>query len=147
MTPFLAYCVFCNSVRSEVGGAVTIVGVYTDNLDVPSFPGMFPSMTIYTKMAFPMDSRPENVTISVVNPDGSPMQRIAMPSEVLDKAYAEARQLGSPNAGVSVEIDVAPFTVKSAGRYLVNLEAYGNETTVGHLNFSLSAKSNPAPAA
>jgi hypothetical protein len=145
MKPLVALCLFCSGVRKEVGGTDTIVGVYKDSVTVPAFPGMFPSLTIYTKIAFPLEHSPGNVSLAIVNPDESVMQRIDMPSEVLLQAYSEARRLGSPNAGVVFEMDIAPFTVNVAGRYLVNLIADDDQTTIGHLNFLLKANSAPAP--
>lgn len=147
MTPVLAFCVFCNSVRDETSGAITIVGIHPDTVLVRSFPGMFPSMTIYAKLAFPMDSPPKGVAVKIVNPDGSLLRGEEMPDSVLEQAYSEARQTGAPNANVSIEMDITPFAVKAAGRFLVNLATDEGEFIIGHLNLALQTQPNPAPSA
>lgn len=147
-----ALTLFCDDIREETGGSVTIVGVAPDNIGVPGVPGMVPKFGIYTRISIPSDQKPPKaMQVLLRDPDGEDMILGVFTSDFLKKTCEEARERGNPIAGFISNAMASPFPVKTAGRFVAIVRVDKEELVSGTVNFEISeqpaeSRSHPAIA-
>jgi len=62
---FTSLGMFCDSVRSELGGFKTIVGVYAGQFNVEKFPHKFAQLSVYVKTNHAKDAFLKNASIKL----------------------------------------------------------------------------------
>jgi hypothetical protein len=60
--------VFCDDIRSELGGKLTLVGCYGTQLIATHFPLILPKMGFFLRTVFPFDERPESMVLNIYLP-------------------------------------------------------------------------------
>lgn len=65
MTPFLS-TVYCDDIRREVGGKLSLMGVYNTVMYVQQFPVTLPKLWIMATYVVPHDKPPKNLKIRVL---------------------------------------------------------------------------------
>jgi hypothetical protein len=65
MTPFLS-TVYCDDIRQEVGGKLSLMGVYNAVMYVQQFPVTLPKLWIMATYVVPHDKPPKNLKIRVL---------------------------------------------------------------------------------
>jgi hypothetical protein len=131
-----AVALFCDDIREERLGTLTLVGVMPDNVEVPAFPGALAKVGIYVRIHLDPNTDPGAIELLLTFTDGVQHKIGELPKELVDKSRADALAGGNPIAGLIANLSASPFPVPQAGRALVSLK-YGDETqVVGGLNFS-----------
>jgi hypothetical protein len=125
---------FCSDVRQEKGGTETIVGIYPDNMNIPSFPGAFVQMTIYVRMHLSTTFRPVQIITRVVLPDGSELDRSEMAQAMLEEAREKAKNNGAPYMGMITRFTVASLRINEPGRLQAIVSVDGVDIVAGALN-------------
>ena len=143
--PLVAIAMFCDSIRQEVGGADTVVGVMSDNVNVPQVPGMMPRLSLYIRVQVDIDVDPNPVSLALRLPDDSEVDLGKIDAAVFDKTREQAREQGKPYGGVIIRSVLAPFGVGSYGRIEAFLRTATDKILCGHLTFR--APDTPAIAA
>ncbi len=62
--PFVS-AFFCEDVRQEASGSITIIGVFPDNLGADTFPFMLPKLTVHARAVFELPTAIQTYSIAV----------------------------------------------------------------------------------
>lgn len=65
--PLSISATFCDSVRQEIGGFKSIIGVYARRFNVRSFPHQFPKLSVYVRGTYAKYDPVSTLTIRVMN--------------------------------------------------------------------------------
>lgn len=76
--------IFCDDVRHEVGNKISIIGVYSGGLFVPSFPVTLPKLCLVVKIVTPAEETLKSAVIRVLKDD-----------ETLHEVMVDEEQLAS----------------------------------------------------
>lgn len=98
--PFSALALFCEDIREEKTGAVTLVGVVTDNVAVPASGGTIPKLGFFIRMNFDPNDDPGEGTVRVVHGNGKVDEPARIEASTTALACKQARETGAPMAGV-----------------------------------------------
>jgi len=121
-----AMVLFCEDIRQEVSGQVSLVGILPDGLHLPGIPGMIPKLGMYVRAHIPVDLEPTTAYIYVFGPDTERTLVAQFDPEMIHRAQSEARAMGLPIAGVINLITASPFTVEKEGRLSIEMD-WGEE--------------------
>src|SRR5215208_8095167 len=99
MQPVSAVAIFCEDIREEQSGQNTIVGTLPDNLVVQAPPTGTPStasavmgkLAVYLRINFDIDDKPQEVTIKLLNTNGTLLTEGGWDRSVMDKAFADSK--------------------------------------------------------
>ena len=64
--------IFCDDIRSEVGGKVSLMGCYKDNIQVLEMPALLPKLCVVAFVELPRKVSPHDVRMTVTQ-DGKPL--------------------------------------------------------------------------
>lgn len=105
--------IFCDDVRLEHGGKQSFMGVYNSEMILPSFPITLPKLCAQISIRFPIDTKANNVAVTLSNgddiiaqvpiPDGE-LQRMSKVILANDEAPDEVVFLG-----VLVHLQLTPL--------------------------------------
>jgi hypothetical protein len=114
------YCVislFCEDIREEKAGTVTIIGIYTDNITVTVAPFNFAKLAVYTRISFPVTAAlPKAIALRLIATDGKEVALASFDQGLIAKAQKESLEKGAANAGLIGSAVLVPFTVRQPGR-------------------------------
>ena len=65
MTPFLS-TTFCDDVRQEVGGKLSLIGVYNAVMYVPQFPVTLPKLWVLATYFMPQEEPPKDLKVRIL---------------------------------------------------------------------------------
>ena len=145
MFPTSAIALFCDDIREEKSGQVTLVGVMSDNIQVHSppepvategknFVRVIPRLGIFIRISFDVRAEVSPVIISVTMPDGEEVHRAEIEEHVIDGARA-TREKGNPIAGLVQRLQVGGLPIKKLGRMTVTVTVRDQTYLAGFLNF------------
>ena len=136
---------FCDDIREEATGVVTLVGIYSDNVEVQQFPGRFPKLGIYARVIFPTDCPTQQPKIFMrPSPDGKEeVELFSWDADRFEKEREASRNLGSPIFGFIARAIVSPLALERPTRFQVVLRDSDGEAPIGTLNVQLKSKSLP----
>jgi hypothetical protein len=137
---------FCDDVRDETAGTVTLVGIAPDNINVPKMPASLAKLAIYTRIAVPSDLDPVALQMVFRSPEGDETELGAFSAEFVEATCEQAREAGNPIAGFVTTGVAAPFTVRAPGRWLGILRAGSTEIITGGVNFDLQPEASASSA-
>jgi len=83
---------FCDDIRQEVGGKISLIGVYNGVLYVPQFPATLPKLWLMTTLVMPYKEPPRQMKIRVMKDSEALVD--------LDATEEYLRQLANPPAPV-----------------------------------------------
>lgn len=128
MNGIQAVALFCEDVRQEAAGTVTLVGLLSDNLAVPAFPGVMPKLAIYIRVHIPVDHKTENIKFFLC--DGDSRNEIGgFDKDFVNKTIAETKAMDNPLSGFILTVLASPYPVSRESRHWVEMQ-YGKVTTV-----------------
>lgn len=155
MRPSLvAIALFCDSIRQETAGSETLVGIFSDNVNVPQVPIMMVRLGIYIRIQIDPDVDPNPVSLSLRLPDDTEVDLGQIDATTFDRAREQARQTGKPYGGVIVRSEMSPFGIPKYGRAEAFLRTATDKILCGHLTFrapdspatSVSSSTAPPPS-
>ena len=133
-----AVALFCEDIREERSGAITLIGIVGDNVVVPHRPkpesvGILPRLGIYVRVNFDATQQIEPPELTVRFPDGETLSSKKLTDEDVKEACSTAK-LGNPIAGLIFRIQAGNIPIKKLGRLTAEV-TIGNETYLaGFLN-------------
>jgi hypothetical protein len=135
--PISAIALFCEDIREEKAGTQTIIGITPDNLEIPASAGVLPRFSFFIRLNFDPDEKLSAGKIRITFPNGQVDEPITIEEEVFEKARKEAKEQGSPIAGIFSRV-VAQNLPISLGRMLVEMVFPDRKLLLGTTNFILS---------
>jgi hypothetical protein len=134
-----AIALFCQDIREEKAGTVSVIGVLTDNITVSKVPVAFPQMAIYARLSFlASDEGPKTIAMRIVYADGKEMALATFDTDLIQKGRHEAQTKGAAKVGLVSSAMIAPFAVNHAGRLNVIASVDGVDEICGTLNVQVA---------
>ncbi|MBU1210491.1 MAG: hypothetical protein KJ587_04345 [Alphaproteobacteria bacterium] len=118
---------FCEDIREEKSGLVTLVGVLPDNIRSESLPGLFPKLGIYVRAHFFSKTRPDSLEILILAPNGAEVVHVSVEDDALNKAWDEAAIAEDDYVGIISKINVSPFQFNESGTIKLILRVNGEK--------------------
>ena len=149
MIPLSILGLFCEDIREEIGGTVTLIGLIPDNVNVEFVtkghaPGPTPQKTksiynlcIFARANFDPDDPVQQIDLALAFPDDSEIPLGGITTEIAESKQ-EAKRLGSPLAGVIMRVALVGFTMKQSGVVRLMASVDGKNRAIAMLNFSVS---------
>lgn len=141
-----AIALFCQDIREEKAGTVTIVGIFPDNISVAKIPFVFPKMAIYARLSFTFAEKPNEIALRLVAADGSETQLSVFDKDILRKGREEGQLRGGVHAGYVGTAILAPFFVAQAGRMNVVARIDDVDTICGTFNIHITDDDSASPS-
>ena len=138
---FSAVAMFAEDIRDEVGGTQTIVGIFPDNLAVPSFPGMIPKLAIYTRISFDPGFAPKNVSVAISMDNGTELASDTFAGDLVVQSADETKGKEGPIATLISKTIIGGIAIGGPGRMRAVVSHDGGEFLAGSINIELA----PAP--
>lgn len=126
---------FCEDVREELHGLMTIVGVLPDNVAVQQVPFIFPKLGFYLRIHYPIEMEPETIHAHLVGPTGKVTPLGIASSELVAGAISETRGRQS-SAGIIIKGVLAPVHISDFGQLALRVVVGGHERICGVLNIA-----------
>jgi hypothetical protein len=139
----VAYTVFCDDVRQEVGNKVSYMGVYQGALFVQAFPLVLAKFCAAITVRYPRDSQPSSLVFKLLLQDKVIAERSFDPSMFVLKQNDEQ---GVNVVSATALFQVVPFSLEEPA--LLKARAYfdHHELKAGALTISsLQATIDPPP--
>jgi hypothetical protein len=134
-----AIALFCDDIREEKAGTVSIIGIYPDNINVPQVPIMLPKCGIYARYNLPVgDTPPKTIALRLVYADGSETPLTVFNAETIERARVESQAKGAGKVGLISTAILAPFPIKKEGRINVIVKIDNEESICGTLNIQVT---------
>lgn len=135
MTRF-AYSHFCDDIRLELGNKSSLIGLYGDDLFVPSFPAVLPKLCIVAFCVAPVDNLVNALGMKILVNDEIIYDKSFSESD-LSEAYAELLRntADDPPQSMTIGLNTAlsPFVLKMECNIRVFILADGAELLAGRL--------------
>lgn len=132
MTTKSATAIYCDDIRSEVGGKFSLMGVYNADIIFPSFPATLPKLCAHVTVKFPWGEQPtkslrvvlfkgEDI-LSEINIDEDSLKPAAVPPPDPETS-PEDRKLA-----VQFSFNITPFVAEGPTR--IRLRAYADSEEI-----------------
>ena len=139
----LAYVIFCDDVRQEVGDKRTFVGVYGTELFVPEIPTLIPKFYAVTTLICYRKKTPKELTIRLTYCDEE-IAKVELESKELKAWYdiseeelsleeKEFPETDPPKMRVGIEMLISPFVVRREGRMASHVFTEGGTVRAGSM--------------
>jgi len=92
MIPRHVETLFCDDIRHEVGGKLSIIGVYSGALFVQAFPVTLPKLCLSVKIVTPADEPLQVLNLRILR-DEETLQEITLDEEQLAAAFDSAEEM------------------------------------------------------
>ena len=141
MLPRSVITLFCDDVREEKSGMDTLIGVYSDNVNVPSFPFSFPKIAIYTRINIDVADSPGEISIVISVPNQDDVLLSTLDTKIITDGQRQAKRNGAPMVGLISKAIAANFTVPAPGQVTLTVKIKGRKYVGGTLNVKQTPKS------
>jgi hypothetical protein len=114
--------VLCEDVRREIGDKVSLIGVFNDEVVLPSVPYIFPKICFHVMLnGINKKILPVNLEVQIFMPQGDP-QKMELP-------FTEPPG-GKEFSNANIGIQFSPFMVTCAGETRIEIRIKGQEKPV-----------------
>jgi hypothetical protein len=135
-----AHAVFCDDIRQEVGGKITLVGIYAGQCLVPSIPCSLPKLCLVLNISATRAAPVQSVTVTGAFA-GNEVLNMTLDknhiAEIMDPSI-NARPDGKNMMLVLMAI-MAPFNVSTSGKLTITVTADGEDMFCEGLEISVAA--------
>ena len=110
--------VFCEDIREEKGGLVSLIGIYPDNLTIDNF---IPNQTalnrlmLYIRVHLDSKKQPKNVALKIIHPDKAILDVGPADPAIIDVGYEATKRIDAPFTSIILRLSLAPLTIRSLG--------------------------------
>lgn len=154
MTPLSIIGLFCEDIREESGGTITLIGLLPDNIHAerpaesgtkeakaPTVQDKFLNkLCIYVRANFDVDDPVEDIELSLLFPDGQPLplSQEGVQRKAIAAAKKQAKESGLPLAGIYIRAVLAGFKMQKGGGAIQLLATVdGVPRLIAALNFKI----------
>ena len=106
-----AVALFCDDIRLEIGGKLTLVGVYNADMYLSELPAFIPKLSIWLQVSTPVEQPFKTLTIRVAR--GDELMLEFSPTLVFAQARRTADQDQVSRASSHANIGLPPLTIPS----------------------------------
>jgi hypothetical protein len=133
---FYGHVVFCDDVRREIDGKLTLVGVYSSNLTVfGGFPAVLPKLCVVTWLNGPLADLTACTKITLA---GAPLGDIRPELELGEKLKPSFALNDAARRQLTAILPLAPCTLYETGAIVVNAETETGMLTIGKLEVTVA---------
>lgn len=140
-----AVAIYCDSIREELSGKTTFVGVYGSALLVPSFPAVLPELNIkitaWTSYANPF----RKIVVRLLKDDQIIAEAPMPPKDleaILESAVGNTKVTSESRMYVHSVIRISPLSLESKGVLRARVETEEGELRAGALAIGLAAEAS-----
>jgi hypothetical protein len=152
MYPTSAIALFCEDIREEKSGALTLIAIMPDNVSVPppqqpSGEGekrtrLIPRLGVYVRINFDVSADLGPITVKVTMPDGEVVHEETISDETVISAK-ETREKGNSIGGMIQRLQFGGLPLNQLGRITVEVSTGAQTYLAGSLNFLPESAANP----
>jgi hypothetical protein len=135
---FSAIALFCEDIREESRGQVTLVGVVPDNGAVAEIPATIPKFCAFIRVNFSPERPPESLATFLRLPDGTEVAYSDHDVSGLRQSSKDAIEKGNPLVGSVGRVVGINFPISSEGLIGAFAKINGEERLAGFVRFSLA---------
>ena len=100
---------YCDDIRQEVGGKVSLMGIYTGMMYLPEMPALLPRICVYSSLSVPIDDAIDHIEFELMV-DGEIV--LTIPGQLPVQSTAPADLLAPPTLRtVTIAAMLCPFPV------------------------------------
>ena len=140
---YYGHVVFCDDVRQEIDGKLTLVGVYNSNLTVfGGFPAVLPKLCVVVWLNGPLANFLTCTKITLV---GEPLGDVRPELNLREMSKPSFVPEGATRRQFIAVLPLAPCTLSEAGIMIVNAETEAGILSIGKLRITAaSPEASPA---
>jgi hypothetical protein len=146
MAGISAIGLFCESIRNEVEGTHTLVGIMPDNLNIPTVPIALGKLSLYVRIMIDPAIDPGPLSVWLIHPNGEERELQTLDSNVINENRAASLAAGAPITGIISQAIMPGFPILDYGRFRAVLRTRDTEILCGALNFQKMPTSSSEPA-
>ncbi|MBI2720370.1 MAG: hypothetical protein HY245_02880 [Rhizobiales bacterium] len=140
MNKVSAIALFCEYIRVESAGTETLIGILPDNIQVDRFPGIFPSLHVYTRIHLDPGCDDLAIVVRLLSQRDITIIENEIPPDLLRRTLADARKSAAPIAGLISRLSAMPFPIEEEGRLRVVATIGKEELLCGAINIILAPR-------
>ena len=135
---------FCEDIREEKSGQLSIIGIMPDNLNIPAPPsvkegteraqGILPKLGLYVRAQIGLEDAPGPMEISLIFPDGNTLKLSSFDADLIEAAKRQSKENGLPIAGMVSHAVLVVVPVTGPGKFLAVVDAKEGRQTRAALN-------------
>jgi len=141
--------IFCEDIREEKGGVLTLVGLMPDNVnmtvaddkssdsDAALESKMLSKLCVFVRANFPPDEQLKTIELSIVMPNSVEIPVGGAKEDVVEVARSQARDMGLPLAGVVMRAVLGGFKLPKPGILSLKATVDGRELLLAMINFRI----------
>jgi hypothetical protein len=134
---YYGHVVFCDDVRQEIDGKLTLVGVYNGNLTVfGEFPAVLPKLCLVVWLNSPMTNFVTWTKITLV---GAPLGDVRPELDLGEMSKPSFVPQGATRRQLTAVLPLAPCTLTEAGTIIVNAEMECGMLSIGKLKITVTS--------
>lgn len=132
-------CLFCEDVREEATGQMTLVGVFPTRIDVESFPITLPRLVVHALVRTSIQDPPGSISLRLHLPWEQEPRHFEGPDDdwIAEKASI-ARESDDSALFLGMEAHLNPFEIKGPGKIRAFVVIDGTEHRAGSVNFQIA---------
>lgn len=134
--------IFCDDIRQEVSGKLSLIGCYTGGMQIAEFPAALPKLCIHVRLITSMHEPFREVKILVLND-----QDVVIDAEVPAEQFSQEFPTDAEESAMAVlhaQFVLSPFVIKQPCSIKVRAIVDGEEIRGLSLDVSLQAPEPPA---
>ena len=135
MNEISAIGLFCEDIREEKSGSLSLIGVLGDTLAVPDFPGAMPKIGTYVRINLSTEIIINEFNINLKIDENNIVNITKISKDLINKSIYDTKALGNNISGIYSHTIFSPFPVNKPGRIILMLNWDGGEIILGSLNF------------
>jgi hypothetical protein len=144
MLPRSVVALFCDDVREEKSGKETIVGIYPDNVNVPSFPYTFPRVLIYTRINTDVRDKIKKVEIRISLPEEETETIMSTADKkFVSETQKTAKKKGTPIVSIVGRVVASQMRVLAPGQVRLLVTVNDDEYVGGFINVQQTPNQHP----
>ena len=139
--------VFCDDVRPENEGRMSVMGIMPDNADVPGFPFLLLRLGAYVRVHVLPTSNINQIEVVIRFPTGQEQTLGTFDAVQIEKSKAEAKESGANWCGFITAAVAGNVTIPESGILRLVAKVGNEESICGSLNLRLAATSSSTASA
>ncbi|WP_439925704.1 hypothetical protein [Nitrobacter sp. JJSN] len=132
---------FCEDIRDEKSGQVSIVGILPDSIQLPPPPdnkehltAILPKLGLYIRVMLPLEGPSGPMPVGLAMPDGTTISLGDIGTDVIAKAKSEAIANHLPLAGLIFHATMQGFQIATTGLMSAVLDCEGERNVCAMMN-------------
>lgn len=134
--------IYCDDVRQEIGGKISLMGIYGTDMVFPSFPAALHKIHAHVTLKFPYGKQPKHSLIVRLLMDDTSLSELAVDEHTLQNAPVPPPDPDIPDDDrfllMTIVLIVAPFEVAAPGRLKLRALVDGDEFKGNSLRIRLA---------